>query len=100
MSVIIKDIEKNEREIIRFDISEFKGKEYINIRIWFKAIDGRGDVVYKPSQKGVALNIDEFKELKDAITKVEMYLEDKNNGVVPDLTNGEEVFSSDITDEN
>ena len=61
MSVIIKDIQRNSSEIIRIEVSEFKGRELINVRIWYQTIDSRsGDVVYKPTQKGVTLNLTEF----------------------------------------
>ena len=53
MGNIIKDIKRNEREIIRLEVSEFEGKELINLRIWYQAIDSGGDVVYKPTKKGL-----------------------------------------------
>ncbi|MBN2039933.1 MAG: transcriptional coactivator p15/PC4 family protein [Spirochaetes bacterium] len=77
---MIKDIERNNKEIIRIEISEFKGRELINLRIWYSAIDGNGDMVYKPSQKGVALNLSKYQELKDGIDKIGEYLKDKEEG--------------------
>jgi len=78
MSTIIKDIPKNNKEIIRIEVSEFKGKELINIRTWFSAIDNQtGEMTYKPTQKGVTLNVTEFEELKDSVSKLENYLKDK-----------------------
>ena len=76
MSVIIKDIKKNNNEIIRIEVSEFKGRELINIRIWYQSIDGKGDVVYKPTQKGIALNLSEYDELRDGIEKLKNYIDD------------------------
>lgn len=77
MSVIIKDIQKNNSEIIRIEVSEFKGRELINIRIWYLSQDsGSGEMIYKPTQKGIALNISEFQELKDGILKLENYIKD------------------------
>ena len=71
MSVIIKDIQRNSSEIIRIEVSEFKGRELINVRIWYQTIDGRsGDVVYKPTQKGVTLNITEFEQSKAQLSKL------------------------------
>ena len=77
MSVIIKDIQRNSSEIIRIEISEFKGKELINLRIWYQTLEN-GEVVYKPTQKGVALSIEKFDELKEAVIKIEEYLHDRN----------------------
>jgi hypothetical protein len=80
VSVIIKDIEKNNKEIIRIEVSEFKGMELINLRVWFQVLDDNGNVVYKPSQKGIAINISKYKELKEGIDKIGEYLKDKDTG--------------------
>ncbi|HOP61750.1 MAG TPA: transcriptional coactivator p15/PC4 family protein [Spirochaetota bacterium] len=85
MSILIKDIQRNSNEIIRIEVSEFKGKELINIRIWYVAgRDMDGNDVYKPTQKGVALNISEFSELRDGILKLEEYIKDKAGDAVPE----------------
>ncbi len=85
MAVLIKDIQRNNNEIIRIEVSEFKGKELINLRIWYVAgRDMDGNDIYKPTQKGVALNISEFSELKDGIDKLEAYIKDKTSGTVPE----------------
>lgn len=84
MSVIIKDIKKNNNEIIRIEVSEFKGRELINVRIWYQAIDSAsGDLVFKPTQKGITLNIAEFEELKDGVEKLGNYIQDKLTGNKP-----------------
>lgn len=85
MTVLIKDIQRNAGEIIRIEVSEFKGKELINIRIWYLAgRDSSGNDIYKPTQKGVALNISEFQELRDGINKLEAYINDKLSGSMPE----------------
>jgi len=85
MSVIIKDIRKNNSEIIRVEVSEFQGKELINIRIWFSSMDqNNGELIFKPTQKGVALSLSEFAELEDAIKKLANYINDRNTGNVPE----------------
>ena len=85
MTVLIKDIQRNAGEIIRIEVSEFKGKELINIRIWYLAgRDSSGNDIYKPTQKGVALNISEFHELRDGINKLEAYINDKLSGAMPE----------------
>jgi hypothetical protein len=84
MSTIIKDIKKNNTEIIRIEVSEFKGMELVNIRIWYSSIDGgSGDIVYKPTQKGITININEFEELKDGILRLENYIKDREAGKTP-----------------
>lgn len=84
MSVIIKDIKKNNNEIIRIEVSEFKGRDLINIRIWYQSIDtGSGDLVYKPTPKGITLNISEFEELKDGVNKLGNFIQDQLTGNKP-----------------
>ena len=85
MSVIIKDIKKNNNEIIRIEVSEYKGRELINVRIWYQAIDSAsGELVFKPTQKGVTLNVSEFEELKDGVEKLGNYIHDQLAGKKPD----------------
>lgn len=89
MGTIIKDVKRNNNEIIRIEISEFKGKELINIRIWYASIDANtGGIVYKPTQKGVALNISEYTELKDGIDRIGIYLKDSQSGEKPEQPKG------------
>jgi len=83
MSDIIKDIKKNSKEIIRVEVSEFKGMKLINLRIWFQVIDNNGNIDYKPSQKGVALNISHYNDLKDAIDRIGTYIADQGIAVDP-----------------
>ena len=81
MSVLIKDIQRNANEIIRIEVSEFKGKELINIRIWYVAArDNDGNEIYKPTQKGIALDIAEFDELRKSIDKLAAYINDRKSG--------------------
>jgi hypothetical protein len=85
MTVLIKDIQRNAGEIIRIEVSEFKGKELINIRIWYLAgRDSSGNDIYKPTQKGVALNLSEFHELRDGINKLEAFINDKVADTIPE----------------
>ncbi len=79
MGAIIADIKKNSGEIIRIDISEFKGKELINIRVWYLHASGE----YMPTQKGVAIDIGKYEELKTSIEKIQDYLNDKANQTPP-----------------
>ena len=85
MGVIIKDIKKNNSEVIRIEVSEFQEQEYINIRIWFSTMDqNTGEYVYKPTQKGVALRLSEFAELQDGVNRLANYINDRNTGNMPE----------------
>lgn len=83
--MIISDIQRNGTEIIRVEVSEFKGRELINMRIWYSSIDqNSGEQVYKPTQKGFALNIEKFGDLKDAVARLEQFISDRSLGIQPE----------------
>ncbi|MCB1174982.1 MAG: transcriptional coactivator p15/PC4 family protein [Leptospiraceae bacterium] len=65
---IIKDIDRGRGEIIRIEVSEFKGQHHLNIRIWYTDKDS-GE--FKPTQKGVTFRVDQYAELKEAILAAE-----------------------------
>jgi hypothetical protein len=60
---IIKDIDKGKGEVIRIEISEYKGKTLLNLRVWYTDANGE----YKPTQKGVTFTPEQYSELKEAI---------------------------------
>lgn len=68
---IIKDIEKGGGEIIRVEVSEFKGQNLLNIRTWYTHKES-GE--YKPTQKGIAIKPELFDQLKEAILQAESEL--------------------------
>jgi hypothetical protein len=52
--MLIREIEKNENEHIRISTEEFKGRKYVDIRIYYENEEGE----WKPTRKGIALNPD------------------------------------------
>ena len=97
--MLIYDFNKNSQEKIRIEISELKGRDLINIRIWYQAQDyNTGEIIYKPTQKGVTLNVSQFEELKTGIEKLGNYIEDQQKGIVPDqpAEPSGEVFTEEI----
>ena len=100
MGIVIKDIQRNNNEIIRIEVSEFKGKELINLRIWYVADrDSNGNSIYKPTQKGVALNISEFSELKDGIDRLQAYINDRSAGTMPEQLSDQKKVDDPVEDE-
>ena len=96
MSIIIKDIKRNNTEIIRIEVSEFKGRHLINIRIWYASIDrASGEAVYKPTQKGVTLDIGAFDQLKEGIDKLEQYIADTAQGTQPEQLGADQPPATD-----
>ena len=61
--VHVADIQKRNDEIIRIEITEFKGKKLLNIRTWYKTDEGE----FAPTKKGIALGVEQYDELKKAV---------------------------------
>ncbi len=70
---VIKDIDKGSRgEVIRVEVTEYKGNHYLNLRVWYADKDGQ----LKPTQKGIAIPPDLYYDLKAAILDAQSWLED------------------------
>lgn len=62
------EIKKSETEVIRVEKSEFKGKEYVQVRTWY--LDQKTDE-WKPTQKGISVPIEKYEALREAINSLE-----------------------------
>jgi len=49
----VYSFEKNALEEVRASLSTFRGKQYLDLRVYYKADDGE----YKPTKKGLTLPI-------------------------------------------
>ncbi len=65
-----RDLKKTDTEIIRLEITEFRGEQYFNIRIWYLDKDGE----WKPTKKGVAIRPSLFPEFKQYVLEAEQEL--------------------------
>jgi len=63
-SKLIAAIERNERERVQVAINEYKGKSYLDLRIFYTT-DG-GDS-WRPTQKGVTIAPEHLETLRDAV---------------------------------
>lgn len=57
---------RNPLEEVRASVTVFKGKEYVDLRIYFKGDDGE----YRPSKKGLALPLEILPELEEAVRRL------------------------------
>ena len=64
----IQDIDKGGGEIIRIEISEYKGQSYLNLRVWYT---DKNSGEFKPTQKGITVKPELFSQLKEAVLKAE-----------------------------
>ncbi|WCL49562.1 transcriptional coactivator p15/PC4 family protein [Leptospira sp. GIMC2001] len=70
---VVRDIDKGARgEVIRVEVSEFKGSTYLNLRVWYTDKDGE----LKPTQKGIAIPPELYDQVKEAITEAESWIKD------------------------
>ena len=58
------DIQKNKKEIIRVETSEFKGNKFIDCRVYYRS-DDSGE--YLPTKKGIAYSHKIAKQVIEAI---------------------------------
>ncbi len=69
--MLIAEIQKNLKERMRVSIEEYRGRKFIDLRVYFEAEDGE----WKPTKKGIALNKESIdaaiKALQEASKKLE-----------------------------
>jgi hypothetical protein len=53
------DLRKSASERIRVDVKEYRGRTYIDLRVWYASEDG----TYKPSSKGVTIKPEQVPEI-------------------------------------
>ncbi len=57
--MLIGEIERNRTEKIRIELSNYRGKDFISVRIYFLADNGE----WRPTKKGVTVRPDQLDEL-------------------------------------
>lgn len=60
---IISAFQKNETEEVRLTLREYKGKSYLDLRVFFKS---QGMEAFKPTRKGLTLPAELAPELEKA----------------------------------
>ena len=70
---VVGEMEKGWNEKIVFGVSEFKGKNYANIRIFYEDDEGE----WKPTKKGISVNLEDFQEFKEHMEKLDNYIQEK-----------------------
>ncbi|MCK4506029.1 MAG: transcriptional coactivator p15/PC4 family protein [Candidatus Aegiribacteria sp.] len=72
MEKTIRDIEKG-TDLVRIELSEFKGNQYIGARIYY--MDDKGD--WKPTRKGITLTPEMMEQVRDALSEALKEVEGK-----------------------
>lgn len=73
MDELVSTFSKNKFEEVRIQIKEYKGYDLIDFRIW---TDVKGSTEKVPTTKGLALNVEHFPKLKEAMVTLEKILSD------------------------
>jgi hypothetical protein len=60
----VLDLQRNARERLRITHTTFKGRSYVDLRVWF--VDETGD--YQPSRSGVTIRPDHLAEVVRGLT--------------------------------
>ena len=61
---ILATIERSDTEQLQISVSEYKGRSYLNMRIYYTTDDG---ATWLPTKKGVTFTPDQLDLLSDAI---------------------------------
>ncbi len=69
----VAEMEKGWNEKIVFGVSEYKGKTYADIRIYYEDDEGE----WKPTKKGVTVSLDRFWEFKENMQILEDHLREQ-----------------------
>ena len=73
---IVYEFAKNVTEQVRASITTFKGKRYADLRVYFKADDGK----YYPTKKGVNVPLDLLDELDKAVEQLQQAAKHSERG--------------------
>jgi Transcriptional Coactivator p15 (PC4) len=62
----VAEVPKNSREVLRVELTEFKGHQLVSLRIWYRPED---DQDLRPGNKGFAMRVEKLPELAAAIDR-------------------------------
>ena len=76
MTQTIAEIQKSALEVIRASIGEFKEKQRIDIRTYYQPDADPNNWV--PTKKGINLSLDNWKDFKDLVEKIDQAIKSKD----------------------
>jgi len=71
---VLHEFKRNAEETLRVSLSVFKGKTYVDIRIFYE--DSNGELA--PTKKGVTVTPELWDEFRTGVAAAEQILQDKN----------------------
>jgi len=74
--VLVKVIDKGLGSRVHVRVSKFRDRDYLDIRNFYETDDGE----WKPTRKGIAIPVDLYDELIDALTEAKGEIEKRAAG--------------------
>ena len=68
--MVVGEIERGETEVLRVSTEEYKGRKYVDVRIYFENDEGE----WKPTKKGVTIQPDKVDAFIELIKKAKASL--------------------------
>lgn len=65
--MMIGQVERNQTEVIRVSAEEFKGRSYVDVRIYFEDSEGE----WKPTKKGVTISPDKLEQVIELLREAQ-----------------------------
>jgi len=62
----ICEFQKNANEVVRASVNVYKGKEYLDLRVFYRGDDDK----YYATKKGITVNADLIRDLETAVRKL------------------------------
>jgi hypothetical protein len=90
MDELIAQFEKNATEVVRVSITEYRKRQFIDVRIYYSDDEGQ----YRPTKKGVSLSPEVYPDFKRALAALEKILLERDLLTPEDLAD----ISEDLTD--
>ncbi len=66
---VLHEFQKNASEVVRASLGEYNGKDYLHLRVFYKAPEDRGGE-FHPTKKGLTLSVDLIDDLSEAVEKL------------------------------
>ena len=73
---VVAEITKNEREVIRFTLEDYKGHAVVGARVWAKLTDGR----LVPTKKGITFVRELYQPFMEAMYQVGLKIKAGQSG--------------------
>jgi len=68
--MVVGEIERGETEVLRVSTEEYKGRKYVDVRIYFSNDEGE----WKPTKKGVTIQPDRMDAFLELLKKAQKAL--------------------------